>query len=108
MGQTKQEFLARMQRDIDDGTDIGCYVITGEYEANTVMLTGIGGTPMGVMKFATRVLKAVAKRLGQEPKTVAGAIEMLLELGGPEKSIEVDADAIAAAAGKREDDDDDK
>jgi len=108
MGQTKQEFLARMQRDIDDDTEVGCYTIAGRRTDSEVILTGIGGTPKDAMKFATRVLKAVAKRLGQEPRVVAGALEMLLELGGPEKSIEVDSDTIAAVAGMREDEKDDQ
>lgn len=105
---TKAEFLARMERDLDEDIETGCYAITGRCKNGEVILSGIGGSPKDIVKFATRVVKAVAKRLEQEPRVVAGAIEMLLELGGSEKSIEMDVSAMEAAAKKREDDDDEQ
>ena len=107
MGQTKQEFIARMQRDIDDDTEVGCFAITGKCEKGTVMLTGIGGNPMDIVAYVTRVVKAASQRLDQEPCVLDGGIAMMLRLGGQENKIEVDVSAVETAAGKREDEDDD-
>lgn len=104
---TKAEFLARMERDLDEDIKIRCFAITGTCEKGTVLNSGIGGKPMDIVKFVIRVLKSAANRLDTDPKFFAGAIAAMLEIGGEEKSIEVDVSAVEAAAGKREAEDDD-
>lgn len=104
---TKAEFIARMQRDMDEDMEVGCFAITGKCEKGTVMLTGIGGHPMDIVAYVTSVVKAASRRLDQEPAVMAGAIQMMLRLGGEKNEIEIDVDAVAAAAGKQEGSDDD-
>lgn len=105
---TKAEFLARMERDLDEDIKIRCFAITGTCEKGTVLNSGIGGKPMDIVKFVIRVLKNAAGRLDTDPKFFAGAIATMMELGGEEETIEVDVSAVEDATKKREADDDDE
>jgi len=96
---TKAEFIARMERDIDEDTEVGCFVISGNCAKGTVIYSGIGGRPMDVFKFVTRTIRIVAERLGTEPKVLTGAVGLMLEVGSDGEKITVDMDAVEAAKG---------
>ena len=101
---TKQEFIARMERDIDEDIEIECFAITGTCEKEKSLISGLCGRPMEIVAFVTRVLKMAAKAMKQEPRVMAGAIELMLTLGGEEKAIEVDVSAIDAMKEAADDD----
>lgn len=96
---TKQEFIARMERDIEDDTDVGCFIVSGKCKKGTMLCSGIGGHPLDVFKFVTRTIRTVAERLGTEPKVLTGAVGLMLEVGSDEEKITVDMNAVEAAKG---------
>lgn len=97
---TKAEFIERMQRDMDEDTEIRNFAISGRCAKGTVVMQGLQGSMMEITQFVVRMIRTAAKAMGTKPEVMAGAIEMVLRIGGPEDSIEIDMTAAAAATAK--------
>lgn len=103
---TKQEMLRKLERDLPDDAKIQKFAVQADTGGAVMMATGGTCNAFEELRFITRMNRLAAQSMGCEPKMIAGAVAVMMEIGGPEDEITIDGNAMEAAA--KEDDHDDR